>query len=147
MLICFSTFLKVLFKGMYFYCRWTNYTPWCFLFFSFFIFFRKQKSTVSGWQQKVCGSLFPAKHDASNVKAAVVTQLDYSHYSKNKPLFFPFPLPSFFFFFPGRLQRQNNKFQNHWTICVVPPFPCSVNSFPVLRTVLAIGRTSLKKWH
>lgn len=60
--------------------------------FFFFLFFRKQKSTVSGWQQKVCEPPFPAKHNASNVKAAVVTQLDYSYYSKSKP-------PSFLFFF------------------------------------------------
>lgn len=71
-----------------------------FLYF-FFSFFRKQKSTVSGWQQKVCGSPFPAKYNASNVKTAVVTQLDYSYYSKNKPLSFLFwGLVGFFFVFP-----------------------------------------------
>ena len=64
----------------------------------FCLFFRKQKSTVSGWQQKVCGSPSPAKHSASNVKAAVVTQLAHSYYSKNKPLFL--------FFFSFSLLRK-----------------------------------------
>ena len=58
--------------------------------FSFYLIFRKQKSTVSGWRLKVCGFPFPAKYSASNIKAAVVTQLDcsyYSYYSGKKLLF------------------------------------------------------------
>lgn len=72
-----------------------------FLFLFFFIF-RKQKSTVSGWQQKVRGSLFfPAKHNASNIKAAVVTQLDYSYYSWRKPIIILIVI-YYYFMFEGR---------------------------------------------
>lgn len=99
-----------------------------------FVFFRKQKSTVSGWQPKVCGSLFPAKHSASIVKAAVVTQLNYSCYPKSKPLGFLFIFPLYLVVFKGGLQRQSTSSQNpsmcrllffsdRLFITVVPPFP------------------------
>lgn len=61
------------------------------LFFCLFVSGNKNQLCPSG-NKRYVGLFFPAKDNASNVKAAVVTQLDYSYYSKNKPL-------SFFFFF------------------------------------------------
>lgn len=158
MLICFRTFIL----GMCVCSRWTNYTPWCFPFSIFFYFQETKINCVRLATKGTWVSFFSAKHNASNIKAAVVTRLDYSYYSWRKPIIIIIIVIYYYryFIFEGRYWRPNMfpeplhymcKPCYFWrqgiSLClsVVPPFPCSIDSFPALRTILAIGRMWLKK--
>lgn len=133
-----------------------------FSFFYFFLFSGNKNQLCPTGNKRYVGLFFSAKHNASNIKAAVVTRLDYSYSSWWKPIIIIIVIYYYYYYFifEGRYWRPNIfpeplhymcKPCYFWrqgiSLClsVVPPFPCSIDSFPALRTILAIGRMWLKK--
>lgn len=70
-----------------------------FSFFYFFLFSGNKNQLCPTGNKRYVGLFFSAKHNASNIKAAVVTRLDYSYYSWRKPIIILIIIIYYYYYF------------------------------------------------